>query len=325
MRRSELITKDALRVGVLAIVALGVLAYAIVKLGRAARLFTTRYTLVSFVPNAAGLREGGQVTVAGQLAGSITKIEFLPVDEDTTRNLRLTVQIDTKLQDQVRKDSRVILRNQGLLGDRYFDIIPGTPRYAALRQGDTLLLGNSVDYEMMIQRASSALTDVVGLTHDLRGLTQSLVKGQGTMGQLLTNRQLYDQLNGTLTATSTLLARLQNPNGSVGKLLDDPQLYVNLTRMIGQVDTLVTHINSGKGTAGKLLQDDSLYTNLVSVTARADSLVSVMSHGNGTASKLFTDSQLYDQLVAAIRHLNEVLADVKQNPKKYTKGAISIF
>ncbi|MGI8509366.1 MAG: MlaD family protein [Gemmatimonadaceae bacterium] len=325
MRRSELITKDALRVGVLAIIALGVLAYAVVKLGKAARLFSTRYSLVSFVPNASGLREGGQVTVAGQLAGSITKIEFLPVDADTTRNLRITVQIDTKLQQQVRADSRVVLRNQGLLGDRYFDITPGTPRFATLHEGDTLLLGNSVDYEMMIQRASAALTDVVGLTHDLRGLTQALVNGKGTMGQLLTNRDLYDQLNGTLTATSTLLSRLQNPKGSVGRMLDDPQLYVSLTQMIGQVDTLVTHVNSGKGTAGKLLRDDSLYTNLVSVSARADSLVSIMAHGNGTASKIFTDSQLYDQLVEAIRHLNEVLADVKKNPKKYTKGAISIF
>ncbi len=325
MRRSEIITKDALRVGVLAVIALAILAYAVLKLGRAARLFTTRYTLVSFVPNAAGLREGGQVTVAGQLAGSITKIEFLPVDVDTTRNLRITVQIDTKLQQQVRNDSRVILRNQGLLGDRYFDITPGTPRFAVLRQGDTLLLGNSVDYEMLVQRASAALTDVVGLTHDLRSLTQSLVNGKGTIGQLLTNRDLYDKLNGTLSSTSTLLARLQNPKGSVGRLLDDPQLYVNLTQMIGQVDTLVTRINSGQGTAGKLLQNDSLYTNLVTVTAHADSLVSTIAHGNGTASKIFTDSQLYDQLVESVRHLNAVLADVKQNPKKYTKGAISIF
>lgn len=325
MRRSEILTKDSLRVGLLAVAALAVVVYAVIRLGRAAHLFTTRYSLVSFVPNASGLREGGQVTVAGQLAGSIKKIDFLPVDADTSRNLRITVEIDTRLQPQVRRDSRVVLRNQGLLGDRYFDITPGTPRFAALQPGDTLLLGNSVDYEMLIQRASASLTDVVGLTHDLRNLTQSLVRGEGTMGQLLTNRGLYDQLNRTLSSTSTLLARLQNPRGSVGRLLDDPQLYLNLTRVIGEVDTLVAGLNAGRGTAGKLLADDSLYANLVTVTARADSLTAVMAHGNGTATKLFTDSQLYDQLVEAVRHLNEVLADVKKNPRKYTKGAISVF
>ena len=325
MRRSEIITKDALRVGLFAVIALAILTYAIIKLGKAARLFSTRYTLVAFVQNANGLREGGQVTVAGQLAGSIKKIEFLPVDQDTLHNLRITVDIDEALQQQVRKDSRVFLRTQGLLGDKYFDITPGTPGYRPLHDGDTLTLGSSVDYDVMIQRAAAVLTDVQALTHDLRGMTESLAHGEGTMGQLLTNRALYDRLNGTLGQTSALLERLQNPNGSIGRLLDDPKLYLDLTQMVAQVDTLVTRINSGKGTAGKLLQDDSLYTNLVTVTARADSLVNAMQHGGGTTGKLLTDPQLYNQLVQAVQHLNEILADVKKNPKRYTKGAISIF
>lgn len=316
---------DALRVGVFAIVALAILTYAIVKLGRAARLFSTRYTLVAFVQNANGLREGGQVTVAGQLAGSIKKIEFLPVDADTLHNLRITVDIDQALQPQVRTDSRVYLRTQGLLGDRYFDITPGTPGHRPLHDGDTLTLGNSVDYDVMIQRAAVVLADVQGLTHDLRGITQAVVRGQGTVGQLLTNRALYDRLNGTLGETSRLLQRLQNPNGSMGRMLDDPRLYNDLTQMVAQVDTLVSRINSGKGTAGKLLQDDSLYTNLVTVTARADSLVRIMSHGDGTAGRLLTNPALYEQLVDAVKHLNEILADVRKNPGRYTKHAISVF
>jgi len=324
MRRSEIITKDALRVGILAIVALGILTYAIVKLGKAAHLFASHYTLVAFVPNANGLRVGGQVTVAGQLAGSITAIDFLPVDMDTTRNLRVTVEVDRAVQSQVRRNSLVILRNQGLLGDRYFDITPGTPATPMLRNGDTLTLGNSVDYQAMMQQASAALADVTALTHDLRDLTRGLVQGKGTMGQLLTNRALYDRLNGTLGAANGLLARLQNPNGSVGRMLDDPQLYYNLTHMVASVDTLVTQLNSGSGTAGKLLHDDSLYSNLVSVTARADSLAAAVAHGNGTAAKLFTDSQLYDQLVQAVAHLNEILVDVRKNPGKYTRGAVGV-
>lgn len=325
MRRSEIITKDALRVAALAIVALAILTYAVIRLGTAAHLFSRRYSLYAFVPNASGLREGGQVTVAGQLAGSISKIEFLPVGADTTRHLRITVQLDEKLQQQVRLDSRVMLRNQGLLGDRFFDITPGTPRFRALQNGDTLVLGPSMDYDMMIQRAAAVLTDVAGLTHDLRGLTQSVARGDGTIGKLLTDRALYDRLNATLGSTSNLLARLQNPNGSVGRLLDDPKLYNNLTEMVTQVDSLMTQLNSGKGTAGKLLRDDSLYTNLVTVTARADSLVASLSKGNGTASKLLSDTTLYNQMVQAVGHLNEILADIKKDPKRYTKGAIKIF
>lgn len=325
MKRSTFITWDQLRVGALILVALGILAFAILKLGQSARLFSSRYTLVAFVPNASGLRVGGQVTVAGQLAGAIKSIDFLPVDHDTTRNLRLTVEVDETLQEQVRADSKVMLRNQGLLGDKFFDITPGTPTARVLRDGDTLQLGTALDYEQMVQQASSALTDVVGLTHDLRAVTGLLIQGKGTFGQLLTNRQLYDQLNTTLSRTSTLLTRLQNPDGSIGKLLEDPALYNNLSRMISQVDTLIGEIHGGDGTFSKLLHDDSLYTNLVRITTSADSIVSTMANGKGTAAKLFTDDELYNELVQSIKHLNEVLRDIQKNPRRYTKGAVKIF
>jgi len=325
MRRSSIITWDQLRVAALLVAAATVLGFAIYRLGTEAKLFSRRYRLVAFLPSANGLREGGTVTVAGQLAGSIRSVEFLPVDQDTTRNLRIVVEIDQALQQQVRGDSRVMLRTQGLLGDKFFDITPGTPRFRPLREGDTLQLGNAVDYEAMLQHASRAVTEIVGLTHDLRDVTGALVRGEGTAGQLLTNRALYDQLNATLTRAGTLLARLQNPNGSVGQLLDDPALYNNLTHMIASVDTIATQLHSGNGSAARLLRDDSLYTSLLGITTHADSLVSTLARGNGTASKLFTDSQLYDQLVQAVVHLNEILADLRKNPKRYTKGAIKLF
>jgi len=325
MQRAGVITWTQLRVGGLILLALGILVFAVLKLGKAARLFGDRYSLVAYVPNAAGLRIGGQVNVAGQLAGSIKSIDFLPVDGDTTRNLRIVVELDQQLRDQVRSNSLVVLRNQGLLGDRVFDITPGTPAGRVLRPGDTLQIGPGVDYDQMMQRASVVLTEVVGLTHDLRTLTTGLSQGKGSMGQFLTNRALYDQLNVTLTRTGTLLTRLQNPNGSVGRLLDDPTLYQNLTKMIAQVDSLVAQINRGNGTLPKLLRDDSLYVQLTRVTANADTLAAAMAHGKGTAAKLFTDDSLYNALVQSVTHLNELLADIKRNPKRYTKGAVKLF
>ena len=106
MKRSSFITWDQLKVGVLIVIALIIMGVAIVKLGQAGNLFGKRYTLVSYVGSAAGLRIGGPVTVAGQLAGSIKDIKFLPPDADTTRNLELLVEINYSVRNQVRQDSR---------------------------------------------------------------------------------------------------------------------------------------------------------------------------------------------------------------------------
>lgn len=324
MKRSSFITWDQLKVGALILVALVILGVAILKLGNAGNLFGKRYRLVAYVASASGLRIGGPVTVAGQLAGSIKDIQFLPVDTDTTRNLKLIVEVNSALREQVRQDSRAKIKTMGLLGDKVFDITVGTPKYRALHEGDTLVIAPSIDYEAVVQQASGAISEVVRLTRDLSKVTSSINRGEGTLGQLVTNRQLYDQLNATLSRTSALMARLENPRGTIGRLLDDPSLYNSLNRAVASADTVISQINSGSGSVGKLLRDDTLYIHLNSAVARADSLVSAMSSGNGTIKKLFTDQQLYDQLVKTVTELNNVLVEVRRDPRRYTPGLIQV-
>jgi phospholipid/cholesterol/gamma-HCH transport system substrate-binding protein len=324
MRRSSFITWDQLKVGALIFVAIVVLGIAVLKLGQAGNLFGKRYQLISFVGNASGLRTGGPVTVAGQLAGSIKDIQFLPPDADTTRNLKLIVEVNYSLRDQVRQDSRAKIKTLGLLGDKVYDISVGTPRYRILRDGDTLAIVPAMDYEAVVVQASQAITEVVLLTRDIKRVTNGITRGEGTLGQLVTNRQLYDQLNSTLTRTSGLMARLENPRGTLGRLLDDPSLYNSLNRAIASAATVISQINRSDGTVGRLLRDDTLYVHLVGVVARADSLVGSMSGGKGTMQKLFTDQQLYDQLLKTVTELNNVLIDVRRDPRRYTKDMIQV-
>ncbi len=325
MKRSPTITWDQLRVGLVVLVALGVVAVAILKLGQAANLFAKRYDLIAYLPDANGLRPGGSVTVAGQLAGTVKSIEFLPVDTDTTRNLKLTLAVDVAVRDQIRRDSKGKLRTMGLLGDKAFDITPGTPRSPVLQPGDTITVTPALDYEAVIAQASGAVNDMVALTRDLRAITGGIVRGQGTLGALVTDKALYNNLNGTLARANAMLAQFQNPNGTVGRLLDDPTLYNRLTAVIGSTDSLVVSLNSRKGSMGMLLRDTTLYTNLVEITRGADSLMKALTNGQGTASRLLTDQTLYDQLNKLVTDLSAILADVRRDPGRYTKGMIKVF
>jgi phospholipid/cholesterol/gamma-HCH transport system substrate-binding protein len=325
MRRSTFLTWDQLKVGAMIAVALAIMVVAIVKLGQQANLFASHYRLVTFVPSTAGLREGGQVTIAGQLAGSVKEIEFLPVDLDTTRNLKIIVEIDLADSAQVRRDSKASLRTLGLIGDKVFDISPGTPRYPTLKDGDTISLSTALDYEAVLKQASGALDKVVSLTGSIQTLVNGVSRGEGTLGALVTSRTLYDELNSTLVSTNGLMVRLQNPRGTVGQLLNDPALYANLNRVLLSADTIVAQLGSSQGTVGKLLRDDQLYARLLSSVSSLDTLVGTMARGNGTMTKLFTDQELYDRLLKTVTELNTVLVDVRRDPRRYTKGLISVF
>lgn len=324
MRRSATITWDQLKVGLTILVGLAILGAAVYYIGRAADIFSRRYQLVALLAEAPGLRVGGSVMIAGQMAGTVKDIEFLPVDGDTTRNLKVTMSINQDLREQVRGDSRVKLRTLGLLGDKVLDIRPGTPRYAALAPNDTVTVEPSLDYDAVIAQAAGALDDVVALTRDLRQLTGGLVRGEGTIGALLTDRRLYDQFTGTMARTNAFLARVQTSQGTLGRLLEDPKLYNDMVALIGSVDTLVRGVNTSEGTMGKLLRDTTLYANMVGITEKGDSLLTMLTQGNGLANKLLTDQTLYDQINKLVTDLGALLADVRENPQPYTRGLVRV-
>jgi phospholipid/cholesterol/gamma-HCH transport system substrate-binding protein len=325
MKRLSSITWEELRVGSLILAALVVIIIAILKLGEATNLFTRRYTLVTFLGNASGLRQGGSVTVAGQLAGFVGRIELLPPGGDTTRHIMVVMELDAKLRPQVRGDSRARLKNLGLLGDKIIDISPGTLRYAMLSAGDTVPSEATVDYEQMLEQAASAIGDLVQLTHALRSISDGMARGEGTMGQLLTNRSLYDQLTGSLTRMNALLVRMERSRGTFGRLMDDPTLYEHLLRTTAQLDTALSQMRSPQGTLGRLLADDTLYSRMLSATTSADSVLRLMTTGNGFAARMLTDQQLYDRLNKTLTDLNAVLEDLRRNPGRYTKGMVKVF
>lgn len=325
MKRPSFITWEQLRVSVVILVALGILTVAVIRLGSAANLFTGRYPLVTFLANTNGLREGGAVLVAGKLVGSVRSIELLPVDGDTTRNVRVLLELDERVQEHVRADSRAKIRTQGLLGDKVIDISSGTPAYQTLAAGDTLPADPSVDYEAVLEQASLAVGDLVQLTVDLRTITGGLARGEGTAGQLLTNRTLYDELAQTLDRTNAMLARLQNPTGTLGQLLEDPTLYRNMSSLTASMDSIVTQLNSNEGTLGRLLRDDTLYTRVVGVVGEADSLLRLVRTGPGLGPRLLTDQELYDKLNKTLTDLNVILEEVRRDPQRYLRGLIKVF
>jgi phospholipid/cholesterol/gamma-HCH transport system substrate-binding protein len=324
MKRSAYITWDQLKVGSMIIVAILVLTLAMYKLGQAANLFSSRYELVTFLKDAAGLRQGGSVTIAGQLAGVVKEIELLPVDADTTRNLRIVFEVDEDLREQVRGDSRARLRTMGLLGDKVLEVSVGTPRQSALTEGDTVPSEPTLDYEAIIAQAGGAVDDVVALTRDLRSLTGGIVRGEGTFGQLVTNRALYDQLTATMGRMNATLSRIQNSQGTLGRLIDDPTMHNRLVSVLRSADSLFASINNSEGTFGKLIRDRALYDNLNRVARSADSTMLMFRNPNGTLGRLLTDQQAYDQLVKLTTDLNAILADLRRDPQRYTRGLIGV-
>jgi phospholipid/cholesterol/gamma-HCH transport system substrate-binding protein len=313
------------RVGGLVVLGTLLLLYGGYRIGEVLDVFASRYSLVTFAPSVLGLREGAPVTLAGQQVGQVKSIEFIPVRmKRGGNNLRIVIALSEDVKDQVRRDSKAYFRTQGLLGDKFVDIDPGTMGAAILQSGDTIVMGKSVDMDMFLTQASDMMDQTMSIVTDVRDLTAGLAGGEGTLGLFLKDDALYARMLSATGELQTTLASINRSDGTFNRLLRDPAMYQRLTGAVTRLDSIGALILYGNGSIARLLRSDTLYRNLASATTRADSMMGTtaallerMANGNGTIQKMMTDPALYDAFLKAVQDMQTLINDVRLEPGKY--------
>lgn len=318
-------TAQNVRVGVVLIIGLLLLAYAIVQVGRLFDVFASRYPLVTLVASSGGLIEGAPVTLAGQRIGQVDQIRFIPVEDridDAHVFIRLSV--NRSVREQIRTDSEAAIRTQGLLGDRFIEISPGSARHPVLDPGDTLPSRPALDYEAVLLTASTTLEQVQDVVVELRGMTERMAAGEGTLGALLVDDRLYERMTVATAELSSMLGSINRSDGTLGRLIRDPEMYDRLNGSLARLDSLGRMILAGNGTLGRLVRDDSIYQGLVGVLGRADSavagiqgVVGGMENGNGTLARLMEDPTLYDQFLKTVVDLQYLIQAIRDDPRAF--------
>ncbi len=310
------------RVGIVMIVAMLILAFGVFQVGRLFDVFASRYTLVTLIGSSGGLRTGSPVTLAGQRVGQVDEIEFLPVTQRTdSSNIYVRLSINENVRDQIRGDSRAVLQTQGLLGDRFVDISPGSASHPALDPGDTIRSLAPLDYESVLRSAATTMEHVQDVVVDLRAITDGLAQGRGTLGSLLTDEVLYEQMTTATTELAGLLRAVNRSDGTMARVIRDPELYNRMNSALARLDSLGAAVMDEQGSLGRLIHDDSLYNGLVGVVGRADStlagvegFVAGAAGAEGSLARLIEDPALYDELLKTIVDLQALIQAIREDP-----------
>ncbi len=326
MRRGSPITWEQVRVGVLLLLSLLILSVAVFLIGDTGNVFGQRYQLVTLVRSAAGLVPGASVQLAGQTVGQVDRIDLIPPESRPAggQAVEIHLAIDLKVQEQIRADSRAQVRTQGLLGDKLIDITPGTAAATVLAAGDTVQSSTSVDYDALIADGASAVGELLEVTQNLSELTRGLLEGEGSLGQLVMDDELYVRVTALAANLDSLLSAASAPNSQLMRLLTDDSLYASLRASAEAVESLTSSMARGEGTIGQLIQSDSLYLALQSSMMRTDSLLARLQAGEGSAGKMLTDEALYEELLKTVVDLNALLSAVREDPKRYVPP-VSVF
>jgi len=346
MPRTRSLAWSELKIGVLTIAAIIIAAVLIFSLTGTKGFAWQRYSLKTRFSNVAGLASGSPVRIAGVEVGTVTEVRL--VGEE----VEVTFQVNANNKPLITDQSVARLGSVSLLGQSAVDISPasrGTPiePWGYVPQGRPVAVMSD-----MTDAASQGINELTAMIHDVRegkgtvgklmtdeqlyvelnrfvtsagDLTDSLKQGRGTLGKLLNDPASANALEASLKNIETVTSRLSAGEGSIGKLLKDDAFATSLTSATGNMNTLVGKLNSSDGTAGKLINDPALFNRLNSVAERLDTVVSKLNEGEGTAGQLLKDKQLYENMNGAVGDLRALVADIRKDPRKFLNIKVSVF
>ena len=346
-----------LRVGVMAIAAMAIIGVLIFLLTGSKNIFTPTFQLKTYMNDSAGTTEGAEVRLNGILVGSVDGLK-LSGAKDPKRIVEIDMDVKSKFMTEIPKDSMAGIAAANLLGAKFINItkgtapehvLPGDEIRSAPNQDIPEIMAQSANllaqFQDLLGRANSILTDVeagkgnIGkfikdeelytrlntTIAEAQKILTDVRTGKGTLSRLLYDDTLYQEVRGPVQKLNAILDELQQGRGSAGKLLKDDGLYQDLRKTTAQLNQMLGDLQAGKGTAGKLLRDDTLYNKINQVIAKLDTTVDRVNSGQGTLGQLMVNPQLYDSLHGATGELQQLLKDMRANPKKFLRIKLAIF
>ena len=282
------------RLGLFTFLGTVILVMGIFLIGNKDLLFLETFELKSYFPTVEGLRVGAPVRLTGIDVGSVKSIEFIA---DTTSKILVTMKIRRDVQQFIKKDSRASIETEGLVGNKVVIIYGGSGQVPAVEDGDVLPIKTTATYAEIVEETQGILNYIKEITKEFSITLKKVNEGEGTLGQLLNDKKLYQSLDqATLTANQTMigltgsLKEITNVVTGLGIYLVNVIASVDST--IKKVDNLVLRVNQGEGVLGALVSDKSAY----------DSVKAIINNLIITANQARMGAERFAENMEALKH-----------------------
>jgi phospholipid/cholesterol/gamma-HCH transport system substrate-binding protein len=201
------------RLGAFIVVTLAILIAGIFVIGNKQYLFSSTYRLNAQFDNVAGLAAGADVQVGGVHSGTVVRIA-LP--EKPGQKVTVVLELAQSTHAIVKRDSVATIETQGLLGSQYVAVSFGSPGQAEVRDGETIASLPPLQMSELLSKTSGildssqqAIQNATLATAHLNSVSAKIDDGQGTVGALVNDKGMYDNMAQTTDALRATMTQAQ--------------------------------------------------------------------------------------------------------------------
>jgi phospholipid/cholesterol/gamma-HCH transport system substrate-binding protein len=203
----------AARLGAFIVTTLAILVVGVFIIGSKQYLFSSTYQLKTQFDNVAGLDAGGDVRVGGVHSGTVRNI-VLP--HQPGEKVTVVMDLGYSTHEIIKQDSVASIETEGLLGNQYLAISFGSRGSADVKEGGLIASRTPLEMSDLLKKASGlldgsqqAIENATRATANLDSISAKIDRGQGTVGALVNNQQLYNNLEKTTSAMQETVVHAQ--------------------------------------------------------------------------------------------------------------------
>ncbi|MDO8539273.1 MAG: MlaD family protein [Opitutaceae bacterium] len=272
------------------------------------------YSLIAGFESLKELKKGDEVRMAGVVIGAVEETRL------AGRRAEAVLRIHPEVQ--IKNDATATIVMAGLIGTNYIGIDLGTPGAPALRDGAEIRTKATPDLTAIMtqmgvlgKKLEGALGSIsTAVTGDGKtpGLFQKLDKLVSDNGE---------NVNATVANIRQVSDKLNKGEGTLGKLLNDPKLHDDLVATVNEIkgtaaeaktfvanaQAIVDQVKAGKGTLGALVYDDTTGNDIKASVKNIRDISDKITRGEGTLGKLINDDSTLRDAQAIMKKADRAL------------------
>jgi phospholipid/cholesterol/gamma-HCH transport system substrate-binding protein len=182
-----------MRLGIFVSIGLTLFIIAIYFIGDKQQLFNKTFQINSVFKDVSGLQVGNNVRFSGINIGVVESIEIV-----SDSAVKVNFNIDNKVRAYIKKDAKITIGSDGLMGNKVAIIIPGTKSKLEIANNDVIVATVPVSMDDILFNLKVTSSNAAYITDDLAAIMDNIRSGKGTIGKLFMDTLFAKSIDQTL-------------------------------------------------------------------------------------------------------------------------------
>ena len=176
-----------------------------------------------------GVAIGSPVRLSGVKVGEVRSVRVYR--DEANQRTRVEIGVRISKDAVLEEDSVAYINTLGFLGEKYVEITPGTPGARVLAAEEILIGKDSIAMEKLVESGYDVIRQIEKSVASLNTILSDEQTRESLKETLINSRQASAHLNQLLAQANEVVGKVNRGEGTMGRLLMEESLYQDLKEL----------------------------------------------------------------------------------------------